>query len=355
MQIIKNLLVAVVIIGIVGAMGYQLYANKQVIDEKAKPKAQVDTSVPVRTAQVEERTLNKTLSLTGAFEARKELSIIAETQGRLTQLNIQEGAQVHKGQNIAKIDDTNVRAQLATANAALAKAQKDVERFERLLDAGAISQLQLEDIRLNAQNQQSNVTNIEQMLKYTTPKSPMTGVIKEVMVEEGSFAAPGAPIATVVDISRLKMVVKVAETDIIKVKKGQIVSIQTDVYPNKTFNGKVTLIAVQADEGRKYDVEIELVNNKEFPLKAGMYGDVMITPSGKAETGLFISRNAVVGSVKNAQVYILDQAGIAKLRAVEVGAEEGDQVRILKGLQKGETVITTGQINLSDGKKVEVI
>lgn len=357
MKIFKITLAVAVILGLLSLMAFRLYSNKQVIDEKAKPKEEVITAIPVRVAHVEKLTKDNSLNLSGSFEARKELSIIAEAQGRLTSLTIQEGSYVQKGQMIAKIDDTGIRSQLATAEASLAKAQKDVERYERLLTAGAVSQLQLEEVRLNFQNMQTNVTAIEQQLKYTVVRSPMTGIVKEVEVEEGSFATPGATIASVVDVSRLKMVVKVPEIDIVKVHKGQQVEIETEVYPEKIFKGNVSLISVQADLGRKYDVEIELPNNKEFPLKAGMYGNVKIQPTNghSDEKALFVPRNAVIGSVKDAKVYVLQADTTVSLRDVKVGEESGDKILILEGLTEGETIVTTGQINLSNGKQVKVL
>ena len=317
MKIFKTITTIAIIIGLAGFMFMKLSANKAIIDEKAQPKEEVINAIPVRVAVVDRQSVDNSLLLTGSFEARKELNIIAEAQGRLTSLSIDEGSSVGKGQVVAKIDDTGIRSQLATANASKDKAQKDVERFERLVKAGAVSQLQVEEMRLNPQNTQTNVTAVEQQLKYTTVKSPMTGIVKEVKVEEGSFATPGAVIATVVDVSRLKMVVKVPEADIVKVRKGQSVEILTDVY-------------------RKYDVEIELPNDHQFPLKAGMYGSVKMQPSnGKVEQALFVPRNAVIGSVKDAQVYVLGKDETVSLRSVEVGEEKGDKVLILNGLSLG--------------------
>ncbi|MCB0570238.1 MAG: efflux RND transporter periplasmic adaptor subunit [Phaeodactylibacter sp.] len=356
MKFIKISLAIAGVLAIAGFMAFKLYTNKKAIDEKAQPKEEVITAIPVQVATAELLPVDNSISLTGSFEARKELNIIAEAQGRLTSLNIEEGNTVSKGQAVAKIDDTNVRSQLATAQAALEKAQKDVERFERLAQAGAVSQQQLEEMRLNFQNKQANLTAVEQQLKYTTARSPMTGIVKEVKVEEGSFASPGAVIATVVDVSRLKMVVKVPETQIVKVRKGQSVNIRTEVYPDKTFSGNISLISVQADQGRKYDVEIELQNSPEFLLKAGMYGSVTIKPATtEVEKALFVPRNAVAGSVKDAGVYVLQPDGTVAFRKVEVGEGPGDMVLIQKGLNEGERVVTTGQINLSEGRRVKVL
>jgi RND family efflux transporter MFP subunit len=354
MKIVKIIIPIVLGLGLVFWMFTTLQANKQEIDAKAQQQEAVVTEVPVRVALVQRLPLDNTLKLTGNFEARKELNIIAETQGSITSLHIEEGQQVRKGQIVAKIDDTSIQSQLATARAALEKAKKDVERFERLVKAGAVSQLQYEDVKLNMENARTNVTAIEQQLKYTTVRAPMTGIVKEVNVEAGSFATPGAPIASVVDVSRLKMVVKVPETEIIKIEKGQKVDIRTEVYPDHTFTGRVSLISVQADAGRKYDVEIEMSNDKAFPLKAGMYGTVELEPMVAPEMALFVPRKSIEGSVKNPQVYLIEGEEVA-LQSVRVGQIVEDQVEILDGLTEGDLVVTTGQINLEDGKRVSIL
>ncbi|MCB0638131.1 MAG: efflux RND transporter periplasmic adaptor subunit, partial [Lewinella sp.] len=330
--------------------------NKAAIEEQAKATEEIITELPVRVSRVNRLPIDNQLRLTGTFEARKSLDIIAEGQGRITHLYIEEGQSIRKDQAVAKIDDTNLQAQLNTAIAARNKAETDVARFERLLQAGAVSQQQYEEVALNLQNVQANVTTIEQQLKYTTARSPMAGIVESVKVEEGSFATPGAPIATVVDVNRLIMVVTVGETDIIKIREGQEVSIQTEVYPQKTFFGNVSLVGVQADAGRKYQVEIELPNPTDTPLKPGMYGEVVITPQTDREaTALFIPRKAIVGSVQEPVVYVVLDDHTVRQQAVEIETVNQDQVRVLSGLSVGDLVVTSGQINLSDGKMINII
>ncbi|WP_375561147.1 efflux RND transporter periplasmic adaptor subunit [Bernardetia sp. OM2101] len=339
---------------------FTLKTNKETIDENAALTEEIIKSIPVRATKVEQIHFDSNINLTGTFEAEKELDIIAEGQGRLISLSIKEGQQVSKNQAIAKIDDTAIQAQLNSIHATVAKAKKDVERYERLSKAGAISQQQYEEVKLNYQTTQANLTNIEQQLKYSTARSPMAGIIKEIKVEEGSFASAGTLIATVVDIDKLKMVVKVGEQDVIKIKNGQSVDITTEVYPNTVFEGKVTLISVQADAGRKYEVEIELPNPKKTPLKPGMYGTVKINStndnSTQKQSKLYVARKAIVGSVQSPKVYLVNKGGkTVSYKTVQVGEIVGDKVEILDGLQSNDIVITSGQINLSEGKEVNII
>jgi len=356
MKYLKIILPTLLILaGLIWGYG-KLQANKEIIDQEASKTEVRIAKIPVTTVLVAEETIKNDLELIGTFEARKELSIIAESQGRITRLNIKEGQYVRKGQAIASIDNTTMQSQLATAKATLQKAKKDVERFENLLSKGAISQTQYEEVKLSMQNQESNLTSIEQQLKYASAKSPMSGIIKEIKLGEGSFATPGTEIATVVDISQLNLIVKMDEKDVVKVKNDQKVKIITEVYPDVTFIGKINQISVQADAVRKYGVEIQLKNTKANPLKAGMYGYVTIpsTLNGGEQKSLTIPRKSVVGSVKKPQVY-LAKNGKAILTDIAIGETVGENVIVQDGLVVGDRVITTGQINLDNGRDISII
>ncbi|NJN77083.1 MAG: efflux RND transporter periplasmic adaptor subunit [Saprospiraceae bacterium] len=295
--------------------------------------------------------LNNTIEATGSFEATNELTIFAEGQGRIKELYIKEGQNIRKGSAVAKLDDASIQAQLRIAKASLAKADNDVASYKRLLEAGAISAAQFRDIELAKISAETNITTIEQQLNYTTAYAPISGVVKELKVEKGSFAGPGSQLAVVVDISRLNMIIKVAEADVVKVKKGQRVEIIADVYPAHTFVGTVGNIGIQADAGRKYEVEVDIANSGQFPLKPGMFGAANIKTKSQTEYGLFVPRKAIIGSVKNAQIYVAD-GDKAILKSIEVGQIVGDKVQILSGLEADEVIITSGQMNLKDGKNI---
>jgi len=356
MKYLKPIIIASIGLALLGWMGLTLKSNKTEIDAQAQIREKVITEVPVRVAAVKKQVVDNSLRLTGTFEARKELDIVAEGQGRITRLAIEEGQRVVKGQSVANIDNTSIQAQLSTADASLEKARKDVERYERLLKAGAISQQQYEEVKLGLANSEANLTAIKQQLNYTKVSSPMTGYIKEIKVEEGSFAAPGSPIATVVDINQLKLVVKVSETDIIKIKKGQKVNIHTEVYPDIVFDGRINLISIQADAARKYNVEIVVPNNGKNPLKAGMYGTVEIDLGEKgSEFALFVPRKCIVGSVKNPRVYTVIDGSHVESKEVQLGEIFEDLVLVHSGLTEGEQVVTTGQINLENGRRIRIL
>ncbi len=352
----KVIIPVTVITVLVIIVAYTLAGNKKKIEERATAVPQSVTAIPVKIALAELKSMDNNIQLTGSFEARQTLPLIAEAQGSIIQLNIHEGQSIKAGQIVARIDPTSLQSSLASAQATYNNAIKNKERYERLADAGAISLKQYEDVALNVEKAHTDMKNIQQQMKYTIIHSPMSGFVSKVKVEQGSFASPGMELGSVVDISTLKMVVKVDEQDVIKLKKGQAVSIKTEVYPNHEFSGTISLISVQADAGRKYDVEVQVPNSKEFPLKAGMFGTAKFnTTNVDSGEKLFIPRQAIVGSIQNAQVFVLNNDSTVALKNIEVQNQSGDQLIVLKGLNQNDKVVVSGQINLQTGTKIRVV
>jgi RND family efflux transporter MFP subunit len=126
------------------------------------------------------------------------------------------------------------------------------------------------------------------------------------------------------------------------------------VFPDKNYGGTVTFIAPKADNSLNFPIEIEIASNPGNQLKAGMYGTAVFS-FGNTAPVIVIPRTAFVGSVSTNQVFVVENGNTARLRKVIAGRVLGDKVEVLQGLNEGETIITSGQINLSDGSKITPI
>jgi RND family efflux transporter MFP subunit len=137
-----------------------------------------------------------------------------------------------------------------------------------------------------------------------------------------------------------------------QVALGQKIALTTDVYPDKSFSGTVTFISPQANEAYNYQVEITAGNDKEAPLRSGtfVYADFSRKTPQKI---LLIPREALNESTQNASVYVAKD-GKAVLRKIKAGGEYGSNIQVTDGLQPGDQVITSGQINLKDGSLINV-
>jgi RND family efflux transporter MFP subunit len=161
---------------------------------------------------------------------------------------------------------------------------------------------------------------------------------------------PGMVVANVVDISKLKVKLNVAEQEAFKLKVGDPVEVTTDVYPGVAFEGKVATVSAKGDGSHSYPVEITLLNSKRHPLKAGMFGRVTIK-TNSASNALVISKELVLNEDTKPIVFTAEN-GVARERTVKLGARSRDSVQILEGLSEGELVVSFGQRKLKDGSAI---
>ncbi|MCM4157711.1 efflux RND transporter periplasmic adaptor subunit [Gramella sp. AN32] len=349
----RNIII-IVVVALIGVVGYTLFNNKKEMNEKATAIPE-EFAIPVQTATVGAKTISNGLTATGEFKGWEEVMLVAESQGSIQNLQVEEGQKIRKGQIIARVDAVSLSSQLSSAQSAFAKAEKDVARYERLLEVGAVSQSALEDIRIQRENARANIAQINQQLSFTVVKSPIDGVVNNLMVEETSFVMPGNDIAEIVQIDRLKIVVNIAENNLSKIKEGQQVSVKTDVYPLETFQGMVSNISVKADVSRKFQVTIEVDNTQENQLRAGLFAEVNFDALKiNEQDAMVIPREAIVGSLQNPSVYIVKDSTVT-LQKINAGAVIDGDVVVLDGLQNGQQIVTKGIINLTEGTKIKII
>lgn len=349
--ITKRILAAVLIIGIVGITASTLLSNKKEVEAKVY-RRNPDLKPLVRAYTVEEKPFETSLQLIGTFEPNRQVEVIAETQGKVTYVGIEKGQIIQSGRLIARFDDDMLQAQLKEAKAQLAKAQQDVKRYEKIIAGEAAPKIRLDEANLTLASAESRVTLLQEQIGQMTITAPFTGIVTDKMFEYGTVVASGGLLAKLIDISKVKLSVDVPENNIGSIKTGEALTIQTDVYPGKEFTGKVITVGSQADDAHTYEVEVLVNNSSDNPLKSGMYGFVSLD-SKPGQGAIAIPREALVGSAKKPQVYVVEN-GVAKLHTVTVGASNGNQLQILSGLKAGEQVVTSGQINLSDSTAVAV-
>ncbi len=278
-----------------------------------------------------------------------------------------------------------VEQAVAQARANYETAAESLTRMQTLFDSGAVSKAQLDAARLqydvaraqyeSAQQQQSVVqtgarpeelemaraqviqaqaatTFARLQAANATITSPMSGTVTARSVEPGSLASPGMPLMTVAQVDTVYVVLDVSETDLSRVKVGQIVTVRADAYPDTTFRGLVREIGQAADSRtRTFKVKVG-VENRGHELKPGMFARAEIT-AGLRENALVIPRDAVVTENGRTVVFVVAD-GKARARQIELGMVSGPVVEVRSGLEAGESVVVAGQTDLTDGDAVTV-
>lgn len=347
--------IILVVIVALGAISWVLSNNKKKNEAKTAFIAEGGGAVAVRVAQVAKKVVDLDFVANGNFMANQELNFAAENSGRVAQIFVQEGSRVSKGQILARIDAEILNTDRETAQATYQNAARDLARYESSFKTGGVTQQQLDQARLNAENAKLRLQQQQRKLNDANIRSSINGVVNKKMIETGAYVAPGTPLFELVDISKLKLKVNVSESQVANLKLGETIAIQSSVFPDEKFSGKVSFIAAKADGSLNFPVEIEVSNNTKNSLRAGMYGTAVFK-FPKQAPAIFIPRTSFVGSVSSNQVFVLDATShTASVRNVISGRIIGDSVEILSGLKEGETVITSGQINLTEGSPVTIV
>lgn len=352
----KIIITVVVIAASLGIIAYILTNNKNENEAKTAIVAEKNASVSVKVATVKTEEVSLDFVSNGNFEPVQELKFSAEKSGKITKILAKEGDYVSAGQTLAIVrsDVVNVNAQ--NANAIYQNAVADYNRFENAFKTGGVTKQQLDQAKLQMVTAKSQLTQANINVGDTRIKAPISGFINKKHIEVGSIISgmPATQLFDIVNVSKLKLKVNVNESQVAGLKVGSTTNVVASVYPDKTFSGKITFIAAKADESLNFPVEIEIANNNANDLKAGMYGTALFASNKQKQLLMIVPRNAFVGSVSSNEIFVIEN-GTAKLKTVTAGRILGDKVEILNGLSEGDTVIVTGQINLQDGTKVEVI
>lgn len=352
----RNIITIALILGSLGLIAFTLMNNKKENEAKTAVVAEKNASISVRINPVTTEEISLDFSVNGNFEPVQELTFSAEKSGKVITVLANEGDYVNVGQTlvIVRSDVVNVNAQ--TAKAIYDNAQADYSRYENAFKSGGVTKQQLDQAKLALTNAGSNLKTATINVGDTRVKAPIKGFINKRFIEPGSMLAgmPATAMFEIVNVSSLKLTVTVDESQVANLKLGSPVEVTASIYPDIKFNGKITFIAPKADSTLNFPVEIEIANTSSNDLKAGMYGTALFASKQQKQSMMVVPRNAFVGSVSSNQIFVAEN-GTARLKTVTAGRILGDKVEILNGLSNGESVIVTGQINLQDGNKVDII
>jgi RND family efflux transporter MFP subunit len=350
----KSILTIVLIVATLGIIAYVLTNNKKENEAKTAVVAEKNASISVKVATVKTEEVSLDFVANGNFAPLQELSFSAEKPGRVVRVLVDEGDRVRIGQTLAIVRSEQITADLQTAQASYQNALTDYSRFENAYKTGGVTKQQLDQAKLSLVTSKSRLQQAKVNIGDTNIKATINGIVNKKYVEPGSVLGAGTQLFDIVNVSKLKLKVNVNENQVAGLKVGNSISVTASVYPDAQFSGKITFIAPKSDASLNFPVEIEIANNAANDLKAGMYGTAEFSANQGKQSLMVVPRNAFVGSVSSNEIFVIEN-GTAKLKTVTAGRILGDKVEVLNGLSEGETVIVTGQINLQDGSKVEVI
>lgn len=307
----------------------------------------------VTVVDAEKKVINEKIALTGTIFSENEVNILSETYGRVTNVFVEAGDYVKAGTVIAQVDDEMKKAAYNIALASYEKVKKDFERSQSLFNANSISDAQYEGAKLAYINAESQFIIAKRQLSDAKITTPISGIVNARYISIGSYlqSAPAPSlVASIVDLSNLKIKVNVSESVAFKIKPRDKITVTTDVYPGVQFVGTIKSVGSKGDEAHSFPVEISLANNGKHQLKSGMFALVNFNTNGN-EAAILIPRQALVGSVKDPAVFVVE-GDLAKYRKIVTGNQYENYIEVKNGLTANAKVVVSGQNLLEDNAKV---
>lgn len=329
-----------------------------------------DTSaaVHVTIVQAGNTSNGSNINISGQLVSEHSAAISTRMMGYITKMNVNIGDNVHAGQLLFSVKSTDIQAKggqvsanIAAADAALANAQKDYERFKTLHAQNSATDKELENMALQykaaaaqaqAARQMRNEVNAN--MPYANVTAPFSGTVTQKIMDAGGLASPGMPVLTLESSGVLQATATVTEGQIKYIHQGMRVTVATDA-DDKNIAGTVAQISRSSiATGGQYLIKINLDNSQGF--LSGMYVHVQIPISGTVASNekatVSIPQESLVTQGDLVGVYTVSEDKKALLRWLRTGSNVNGQVEILSGLANGEKYISKADGRLWNGVRI---
>jgi membrane fusion protein (multidrug efflux system) len=310
-------------------------------------------AVPVETAVAALERVEDKISAVGSLAANEMVQIKSEVAGRVVAVLFDEGASVHKADVLFRLDDAKWQAELDSAQARLDKARNNLERNRKLLAQQTISPQEFDDAQAEFKGANAAVALATERLADTTIRAPFDAFISERLVSPGQYVDEGQTLVTLVDNDPMKLDFSVPERYLSRLQPGQKVNVKVASLAGKAFTGEVYFVDPRAEPSTRTVKVKAQIPNPDGELRSGLFANVELV-TGARDNAVVVPEQAVVPVIDKLTVFVVEN-GVARRRAVTVGARLPGKVEIAGGIQTGDAVVIAGQQKLSDGVPVQPV
>lgn len=375
-------------------------SEKSAANPSAQTQKAEETPIPVKVVEAKKGELIIRLKSPGEAITERKIVMKSEVGGVVKELNAREGRHVKAGDTLVALDDERYRLalerqeasrlkllsemllekqfgqltkQLGSTPEKTAKAKEDFASAESGFRKGLISQLEFEKASKEYEmtlieagmrkeevmsaskgltQAEIDVKTAELDLEKTKIKAPFAGIITEVKISPGEHLEAGRDLFTLVNISEIKVIAKVLESEVGKMQVGREVDLRFSAYPDKVFKGKVEAISPIVNPEDKTCAVHVVVTNPQEEIKPGMHAEVEIAAEVYKDR-LLVPQEAVLVRGGRKLVFVVE-GGQAKWRYIEVGLENENYAEVLDGVKEGEKVIVEGHFTLAHDARVSI-
>ncbi len=288
---------------------------------------------------------------TGTLLPDEEVDLAFEASGKIVSINFNEGKEVKKGDLLAKVNDRHLQAQLLRLQAQQSLAEEREYRQRTLLSRDAISQESYDQIVTELQTLDADIQLVQARIAETELRAPFDGIIGLRYVSEGSFANPNTRIARLIKISPLKIEFSIPERYSGEVTTGYPIVFSVDGIQEK-FHAVVYAVDPMVDIRTRTILARALYPNRDNELKPGRFANITMQLS-ETPDAIAIPTEALIPEMDGDRVFVY-RSGKASSVNVLTGLRTESHIQIISGLDFGDTLLTTGVLQLRHGLNVEL-
>ncbi len=318
--------------------------------------APVSAPVPVRTAPVSRETRALPIRTSGRLAPKAETRLSFKTSGLIDRFFVDEGDRVRAGRLLARLDLSEIDAQVRQARSAFDKAERDVARMEALFRDSVATLEQLQNTR-TARDVAASALEIARFnRRHSEIRAATEGRVLRRLAETGELVTPGQTVLVVGGVKDWVVRAGLADRDVVRLHLGDRAAFRFDAFPDRTFSGRVSEIAEAADPMTgTFEVEVT-VEDPEQRLKSGFVAHLDVFPSAGETFSLIPVEALVEADGEHGLVYVFDDAtNRVRRQSVRIARLLGDTLAVRTGLERFGAVITEGAAYLNDGDLVRVV
>jgi membrane fusion protein (multidrug efflux system) len=356
-RIILTILSVLVMIGILGGIKGLQINRMMAIGSQSTPPPETVTTAVVRTESWE-----SLITSVGSLKAVQGVMLTAELTGKVVRIAFEPGAKVKAGDLLLQQDISSEEAELRAAEAALAVAKLDLERSRKLLASKAVAKAKYDSDNAQYKQALARIDGIRATIRKKTIRAPFAGRLGIRLVDLGQILNEGEPIVSLQTIDPIFVNFSLPQQQLEQVKPGLKVRVATDALPGQVIEGEITAISPEVDVAtRNIKIQATVANHQER-LRPGMFVKVTVVLPSREEVRA-IPATAVLYAPYGDTVFVIhdkksekgNQAvKVVRQKIVQLGEKRGDFVAIVSGLDKGETVVSTGVFKLRNDQAVVV-
>ena len=288
----------------------------------------------------------------GTARANEQVTLSAPVTERIVRLNFDDGGFVRTGQVVAVLQQAQQTAELREIQARSREAQQQLERVEQLKNRGFATRADYDSRVAAAAAARAQAQGTRAEIGERVIRAPFSGWVSLRTISVGAIASQGTEIATISDLTTIKLDFTVPETMLAAIRPGLTIRARAAAYPDRPFEGVIHTVDPVIDPNTRAVMVRARLPNPDRALRPGMMLTVNIESASRSS--LSVPELAVVGEGESRFVFALDGGGRARRVPVRTGARLGGRIEVLRGLRPGQRVVTEGIVKVSDGMEVRV-